>query len=280
MLAVSNVGAKPVLVEPELVTYNIDPKKIEAAVTERTKALIAVHLYGQAANINEIKPICRRHNIKILEDAAQAHGTTHNGRKAGALGDGAGFSFYPSKNLGAFGDGGAITTNDKSVSDYVSVVRNYGSDKKYYNTMKGTNSRLDEIQAAILRVKLKYLDEWNGRRNDMAQCYLDNINSQKTEDLILPQILKGNNHIWHLFVVRTKGRDKLIKCLDSKGIGHLIHYPVPPYNQVAYKEMNGLSDKFYVTNALCDEVLSLPIGIHLNQKQIEYVCKEINSFFE
>ncbi|MBL7197096.1 MAG: DegT/DnrJ/EryC1/StrS family aminotransferase [Candidatus Omnitrophica bacterium] len=278
VLAISNVGALPVFVEPDVRTYNIDPTKIEPAITQRTKAVIAVHLYGQTADIRGIKPICERYRLKLIEDAAQAHGAQHFGKKAGSLGDTAGFSFYPGKNLGACGDGGAVTTNDESVAQYVRIARNYGSEKKYYNSIKGVNSRLDEIQAAILRVKLKYLDKWNARRTQIAQYYLEHINPNKKRDFILPECLKDNKHIWHLFIVRTSKRDELIAYLNKHSIDCLIHYPLPPYNQVAYKEMKHLSKQFSLTNKLSDEVLSLPMGSHLTQEQAEYVSSVINDF--
>jgi dTDP-4-amino-4,6-dideoxygalactose transaminase len=280
VLAVNNVGATPVFVEPDIRTYNIDPLKIESAITKKTKAVIAVHLYGQTADIENIKPICERYKIKLIEDAAQAHGAEHYGKKAGSLGDAAGFSFYPGKNLGAFGDGGAVTTNDKDVADYIRVARNYGSEKKYYNSVKGVNSRLDEIQAAILRVKLKYLDEWNSRRNKIAQFYLENLNPEKKENFVTPICLKENKHIWHIFVIRTTMREKLIKHLNENSVGWLIHYPIPPYNQVAYKEMNYLKNRFDLTNKMCDEILSLPIGPHLSLKEAEYVCETVNNFLK
>jgi dTDP-4-amino-4,6-dideoxygalactose transaminase len=280
VLAVSNAGAIPVFVEPDEKTYNINPNRIEAAVTEKTKAVIAVHLYGQTADIKRIKSICERYNLKLIEDAAQAHGAEHWGKKAGSLGDAAGFSFYPSKNLGAHGDGGAVTTNDRSVAEYIRVVRNYGSEKKYYNTIKGVNSRLDEIQASILRIKLRYLDQWNAKRNEIAHYYTEHLNPDKSKNFIVPECLQGNKHIWHLFVVRTAKREKLISYLNKHNIGHLIHYPIPPYQQDAYKEYRYLSKNFPLTNKLSDEVLSLPMGTHLTQQQVEYVCDILKDFIQ
>lgn len=280
VLAISNVGATPVFVEPDEKTYNIDPDRIEAAVTKKTKAVIAVHLYGQTADIKRIKFICKRYNLKLIEDAAQAHGAEHWGKKAGALGDAAGFSFYPSKNLGAYGDGGAVTTNDRSVAEYIRVARNYGSEKKYYNSVKGVNSRLDEIQAAILRIKLRYLDKWNGKRNEIARYYKERLNPDKSKNFIVPECLKENKHVWHLYVARTAKREKLISHLNKNNIGHLIHYPIPPYKQDAYKESKHLSKKFSLTNKLSDEVISLPIGPHLTQGQVEYVREVVNNFIQ
>ncbi len=280
VLAISNVGATPILVEPDEITFNIDPLKIEAKITDKTKAIIAVHLYGQTADIKNIKPICKRYKLKLIEDAAQAHGAEHGGVKAGSLGDASGFSFYPSKNLGAYGDGGAITTNDKNVAEYIRVARNYGSEKKYYNSIKGVNSRLDEIQAAILRVKLKYLDQWNMRREKVAQYYFSNLNPNKNNNFVVPRCIQGNKHVWHLFVVRTAKRDTLISYLKKNSIGYLMHYPVPPYMQDAYKELRYLSKHFSLTNKLSDEIISLPMGPHLKEEQVGYVCRVVNNFIE
>jgi len=279
VLAVSNVGATPVFVEPDEETYNIDPEKIEEKITKKTKAIIAVHLYGQCADIIKIKSTCKKYDLILIEDAAQAHGAEHFGKKAGSLGDAAGFSFYPGKNLGALGDGGAVTTNDKTIAEYVRIARNYGSEKKYYNSIKGVNSRLDEIQAAVLRVKLKYLDEWNKRRNKFAHLYIKNL-SKNFQHISLPKILSGNRHVWHLFVIRIKEREKLINYLNKKSIGWLIHYPVSPYNQVAYKEMNHLNKEFSLTNRSVNEILSLPMGPHLKEEELKYVCRTMNIFIE
>ncbi|MBM3249795.1 MAG: DegT/DnrJ/EryC1/StrS family aminotransferase [Candidatus Omnitrophica bacterium] len=278
VLAVSNVGATPVFVEPDEGTFNIDPEKIEAAITEKTKAVMPVHLYGQAVRIDSIREVCQRHGLKLIEDAAQAHGAKHFGKKAGSLGDAAGFSFYPGKNLGACGDGGAVTTNDERIAEYIRIARNYGSEKKYYNSLKGVNSRLDEVQAAILRVKLRYLDEWNSRRQKIARYYLEHINPAKKDGFILPVCLEENEHVWHLFVIRAKERQKLIAHLKENGVDTLIHYPVPPYSQVAYKEINHLSKNFALTNKLSDEILSLPMGPHLSFDEASYVCKAVNDF--
>lgn len=277
-LAVSNVGAKPVLVEPELVTYNIDPLGIENSITSKTKAVLAVHLYGQTADMTQIRKLCLKYGVKLLEDAAQAHGAKHNGIKAGALGDAAGWSFYPGKNLGAFGDAGAVTTNDPVVAEYVRIARNYGSEQKYYNAMKGENSRLDEIQAAILRVKLRHLDEWNRRRSEIARFYLGRLKSQSHE-LALPEVGEGNEHVWHLFTVRSNRRDELRAHLEKKGIGTLIHYPVPIYNQEAYKDISHLKSDYPISNTISDQILSLPMGPHLSKNEAEYVCESVNSFF-
>lgn len=278
ILAISGVGARPVLVEPNEESYNIDPKKIEKAITKKTKAILPVHLYGQCANMREINKIGKKYGLKIIEDAAQAHGAINFGQRAGSLGDAAGFSFYPTKNLGAIGDGGAVTTNDKNVAEYVRIARNYGSAERYINLIKGTNSRLDEIQAAILRVKLKYLDKWNFKRDNIAQYYLENMNPKKRKDFILPIIQAGNNHIWHLFVIRTKKRDLLMDFLKKNSIDSLIHYPIPPYKQAAYEELRNLSNQFPLTNKVSDEILSLPMGPHMKEQDVRYVCEKINEF--
>lgn len=279
VLVVNLVGATPVFVEPDEI-FNIDPNRIEQAITKKTKAVIAVHLYGQTANIKKIKKICKKYDLKLIEDAAQAHGALHFGEKAGSLGDAAGFSFYPGKNLGAFGDAGAVTTNDPQVANYIAMARNYGSKVKYYNVVKGYNSRLDELQAAILDVKLKYLNDWNMRRKKVAQYYLEHLNPNKNPHFLLPNTLHGNDHIWHLFVIRSKKRDQLIEFLQGKGIETLIHYPIPPFSQEAYKEYNRLVQKNPITNKLAEEMLSLPIGPHLKTSEIKYVATSINYFID
>lgn len=277
-LVINHVGATPILVEPDIRSYNIDSVKIESAITKKTKAIIAVHLYGQCANIKEIKPICKKYQLKLIEDAAQAQGAEHLGEKAGALGDTAGFSFYPGKNLGAYGDAGAVTTNDSNVAEYIRIARNYGSKVKYHNLLKGFNSRLDEIQAAILRVKLKYLDQWNDRRSKIANCYLKYLNPSKNNNFILPEVLPGNKHVWHVYAVRTKKRDQLIAYLNKKGVGTLIHYPLPYYQQPAYKELNKFKNQFPLSNQIAKEIVSLPIGPHLQEKEMRYVVNMVNSF--
>lgn len=278
VLVVNLVGATPVLVEPDLRFYNIDPARIESAITKKTKAVMAVHLYGQCADMKRIKTVCRNHRLKLIEDAAQAQGATHFGKKAGALGDAAGFSFYPGKNLGAYGDAGAVTTNDARVAKYIRIARNYGSKVKYHNLMKGFNTRLDETQASVLRVKLKHLDRWNRRRYKIASYYLRHLNPGKNSSFILPQTADGNIHIWHVFPVMTKKRDKFVKYLTSKGIGTVIHYPIPYYQQPAYRELNALKDSFPRSNRIAKEIVSLPIGPHLKETEMEYVVKITNAF--
>ncbi|MFC1516212.1 DegT/DnrJ/EryC1/StrS family aminotransferase [Thermodesulfobacteriota bacterium] len=279
LLAVSRIGANPVLVEPDPTTCNIDPKKIEASLTGRTRAIMAVHLYGQAADMKSIRKICETRGILRFEDASQAHGALHHGVKVGALGDAAGFSLYPGKNLGAFGDGGIVTTDDTGIAEYIRIARNYGSEKKYYNSIKGVNSRLDEIQAAVLCVKLKHLDEWNLRRNRIAHIYLEALDPLQDE-LVLPRIGDGNTHVWHLFTVRTPQRDALRSYLDRKGVGTLVHYPIPPYSQAAYRELNHLKDAYPISSAMADQILSLPMGPHLTKEQTNYVCETIHAFFK
>lgn len=271
-LAVSYVGATPILVEPDERTYNIDPKLIEGVITDKTKAIISVHLYGQPADMDAINEIAKKYNLKVIEDAAQAHGALCKGRKVGSLGDAAGFSFYPGKNLGALGDAGAITTNDKELADKVKTLRNYGSDEKYYNKYKGFNSRLDEMQAAILRVKLRHLDDWNLDRKRIANKYLDKL---KGSNLILPYVPEWADPVWHLFVVRSKERDRLQDYLKENGVGTLIHYPVPIHLQEAYKELEYNKGTLPIAEFIADEILSLPLYIGMEDKKIEYVIEKI-----
>jgi dTDP-4-amino-4,6-dideoxygalactose transaminase len=267
-LAVSYAEAIPVPVEPDARTYNIDPSLIEKAITPRTKAVLPVHLYGQPADMDSIIAIARKYNLYVIEDAAQAHGASYRGRKTGSLGDAAGFSFYPTKNLGAFGDGGAITTNDDSIAKKVRVLRNYGSEKKYVNIMKGFNSRLDELQAAFLRVKLKHLDDWNRRRSQIANYYKKALTGS---ELILPHVPEWAQPVWHVFVIRSNKRNQLQDNLKNKGIGTLIHYPIPPHLQEAYRDLRYEKGAFPIAEKLADEVLSLPIGPYVTFEQITYI---------
>ena len=275
-LAVSYVGATPVPVEPNPQTYNLDPGQIEAAITSRTRAIIPVHLYGQPAEMEAIREIGLRHGLKVIEDAAQAHGAAYQGKRAGNLGDAAAFSFYPTKNLGAFGDAGAVVTNDDGLAERVRVLRNYGSRAKYYNEVKGVNSRLDPIQASFLRVKLKHLDNWNGRRRNVAQRYLEALKG--CPDLILPSVARGAEPAWHLFVLRHSRRDKLQKHLNESGIGTLVHYPVPPHLSGAYADGNWKRGSFPITEELADTVLSIPIGPHLGNDQVAFVIHTLQAF--
>ena len=275
ILAISRAGLKPVLVEPDERTYNIDPNLIEAAITEKTKAIMAVHLYGQCADMDPICAIAKKHGLKVIEDAAQAHAATYRGRKTGSLGDAAGFSFYPGKNLGALGDGGAVTTSDDQLAEVIIALRNYGSHQKYHNKYKGMNSRLDEIQAAILRVKLKTLDEDTEKRRKVAEAYLSALKSQSS-GLILPYVADYGTHAWHLFVVRLKERDALAEHLKQQGIQTMIHYPVPPHRQEAYPELHHLS--LPITEAIHHEVLSLPISPILSCENIAVVFQGVILF--
>lgn len=274
LLAITDNNLVPVLVEPDLATYNIDIAKIEAKLSERTKAIMIVHLYGQAVFSNDLKILAEKHNLKIIEDNAQAIGAEWNDIKTGNLGDAAGFSFYPGKNLGAIGDAGAITTNDDDLAKTIRAIANYGSEQKYVNIYQGLNSRLDEIQAAVLNVKLKYLDTENQLRKEIAQFFIENI---KHNTIILPQLPADKNaHVWHLFVIRTSQRDKLKQYLDEKGIQTLIHYPIPPHQQQAYPELNHLS--FPITEQIHREVLSLPISPVMTQEEISLIVDTINAY--
>jgi dTDP-4-amino-4,6-dideoxygalactose transaminase len=275
-LAVSCVGAKPVPVEPDQ-TYNLDPERVSAAITSKTKAIIAVHLYGQTADMDALRKVIGKQNIKLIEDAAQSHGANYKGKRAGALGDAAGFSFYPGKNLGAYGDAGAVVTDDDELVASLHQLRNYGSKVKYYNEIKGGNSRLDELQAALLRVKLRKLDEWNERRKQIAAKYLIGL---KGLSLDLPFIPEWSDPVWHLFVVRTRQRDYLQKSLNERGIGTLIHYPRAPHEQQAYAEFAGLSGTLPLAECWQHEVLSLPIGPHMTMEAVNEVISACHSIFQ
>lgn len=263
-LAISHTGATPIPVEPNDITYNIDVEKIENAVSEKTKVILPVHLYGQPAEMDKILEIAKKYDLKVLEDSAQAHGASYKQKKTGNLGDASAFSFYPSKNLGAYGDAGAVTTNDYDLAEKIRIMRNYGSPKKYVNVIRGYNSRLDELMAAILRVKLKYLDKWNKHRNEIANWYLETL-SDTFPELVLPQIPHRIYSCWHLFVVRTKKRKQLQTKLNEYGISTLIHYPIPPHLQQAYVDHSYSIGDFPISEKLANEVLSLPMGIHLNK---------------
>ena len=273
-LAVSYAGATPVPVEPDPKTYNLDPNRIESALTPRTKAIMPVHLYGQPADMDPIVEIAHKHGLKVFEDAAQSQGARYKGRRSGSLGNSAGFSFYPGKNLGAFSDAGAVTTNDPDLAERVRMLRNYGSKKKYFNDFKGFNSRLDELQAAFLRVKLKKLDEWNDRRCKIAALYnsqLSTLNSQ----LVLPFVPVWAEPVWHLFVIRHSRRDALQEQLTEAGIGTLIHYPVPPHRSGAYADQKIPRHGLPVAETASETVLSLPMGPHLTNDQVSFVVKRL-----
>jgi dTDP-4-amino-4,6-dideoxygalactose transaminase len=272
-LAVSYAGATPVPVEPVPSTYNLDPARLEAAITSRTRAILAVHLYGQSADVDAMRDVAQQHGLKILEDCAQAHGAQLRGRMCGSLGDAAAWSFYPAKNLGAHGDGGGVTTDDPDLAARVRMLANYGSAVKYHNAEKGFNCRLDEMQAAVLRVKLPLLAEWNGRRRAVAALYRDRIIRQ---DVVLPETPDWVLPAWHLFVVRSAGRDALQQALADAGIATLIHYPIAPFHQPAYRELAPRADEWPVAAQLSREVLSLPIGPHLSLDQAEAVAEAVN----
>lgn len=276
-LAVSYSGAKPVPVEPDIHTYNLDPNRVDAAITSRTRAILPVHLYGQPADMAPLMEIASHYNLRVIEDAAQAQGTCYKGCRSGTLGHAAGFSFYPGKNLGALGDAGAIVTDDESLAKRVRMLRNYGSKVKYYNELKGFNSRLDELQAAFLRVKLKYLDEWNKRRQKVAKYYLEAMHA--LPDLILPYTLESAENIWHIFPIRYHNRNALQKFLKLHGVGTLIHYPVPPHLSEAYSEMGFKKGAFPIAEEIADTELSLPMGPHLSLEDAEYMVNTIQEYF-
>ena len=275
-LSVSYVGATPVPVEPDPQTHNIDPARILKSITKRTKAIMPVHLYGQPTEMIGIWKLAEQHGLRIIEDSAQAHGVKYMDKMAGNLGSAAAFSFYPTKNLGAFGDAGAVTTNEDELADKVRVLRNYGSRKKYFNEVKGHNSRLDPLQAAFLRVKLKYLEEWNLRRERLASHYLERL--QGLPGLGLPKVAPHTGHGWHLFVITHNDRDMLKSFLEEHGIETLIHYPVPPHLSEAYVDLAYKAGDFPVTEKLAERVLSLPIGPHLKMEQADFVIERVREF--
>ncbi len=274
-LAVSYAGATPIFVEPGLLTFNINPGMIEEVITKRTKAIIAVHLYGQPADMDGINNIAKKYNLKVIEDAAQAHGSLYKGRKVGSLGDAAGFSFYPGKNLGALGDAGAIVTNDGELADKIRSIANYGSVKKYHHTYKGTNSRLDEIQAGFLRIKLQHLDKWNEYRRKIAQRYINEITNP---NIVKPVEVDYARHVWHLFVVRTENRDKFQKYLNDNGIGTNIHYPIPMHKQGAYMDLDVKEGTLPLAEKISQEVISLPMWYGMSDEEVNYVIDKINSW--
>lgn len=277
VLAVTYCKATPVFVEPRLDTYNIDPSKIEEKITLKTKVIMPVHLYGQACEMNEIMSIARKHNLYVVEDNAQAQGALYHNQLTGSFGDINATSFYPGKNLGALGDAGGITTNDKSLYDKANVLRNYGSTKKYEHDVIGYNKRLDELQAAFLELKLQHLKKWNGERNkiaDMYNHYLSNV-----EEIILPKITNHATSVYHLFVIRTKDRNELQQYLSDNGIKTLIHYPIPPHLQKAYTHLGFNKGSFPIAEELAETCLSLPIYIGLEEKQVEKISNCIKTFY-
>lgn len=276
-LAVTHSGATPVPCEPDPLTYNLDPQRIEALITPRTKAILPIHLYGQTADMAAINAIAARHGLFVLEDAAQSHGARCHGKEAGALGHAAGVSFYPSKNLGALADAGAVTTNDDALADRVRHLRNYGSRVRYHHEYAGMNSRLSELQAAFLRAKLPRLAEWNARRVALAAIYLKRLRG--LGDLVLPQVPAWSEPVWHLFVVRSQRRDALQKHLAAQGVGTQVHYPIPPHLSGAYAKSGWKRGDFPLAERYADEVLSLPIGPHIGAAQVDFVCDAIGGFF-
>ncbi|MGH2372908.1 MAG: DegT/DnrJ/EryC1/StrS family aminotransferase [bacterium] len=274
-LAVSQTGAGIVPVEPDSRTYNLDPERLEDAITPRTKAIVPVHLYGQSADMDPIMDIARRHDLWVLEDAAQAHGARYHARRAGALGHAAGWSFYPTKNLGAFGDAGAVTTNDAHLAHRVALLRNYGSSRKYVSEVCGYNSRLDEMQAAILRVKLRWLDIWNARRRRVAATYLEDL---RTAGIVLPFVPEWAEPCWHLFVVRSQRRDALREHLAKCGTQALVHYPIPPHLQEAYRWLEVPAGGFPIAEEIHTQALSLPLGPHLTDSQVARVVEVVLAF--
>lgn len=272
ILSIIESGLTPILVEPNINSFNIDPDQVAKMISHKTKGIMAVHLYGQLAEMDKLQNIASNNGLLLIEDAAQAHGAKNkNGEGAGNLGTAAGFSFYPGKNMGAFGDGGAVTTNDFQLAEMVRMLRDYGSNKKYYNEVKGVNSRLDELQAAVLRVKLKYLDDHNEKRRQIAKRYIDNINNSK---IILPSWSTYQDHVFHIFAIRTKRRNVLIDFLQKKGIQTMIHYPVSPHKQKALTEYKNIH--LPLTEKIHAEVLSIPMNPYLNNEQVIHIIDSIN----
>lgn len=274
-LAVSYCGADVVLVEPKMDDYTIDPKKIEEKITHKTKAIIVVHLYGQPCDMDPILQVAKKYDLKVIEDAAQAHGAKYKGRKVGSLGDAAGFSFYPGKNLGSLGDAGAVTTNDKELAKKVKALANYGSNIRYHHIFKGMNSRLDEFQAAFLSTKLKHLDEWNEQRNKIAGKYLAGI---KNPLIILPTVKDYASHVWHIFAIRVEDRDSFVKYLDNYGIQTIIHYPIPIHLQDSYQELGLNQGDLPICEKISSQVVSIPMYYGLTNEEVDYVIETINNY--
>ena len=267
-------GATPVFVEPDKYN-NIDCEKIEASITDRTKAILAVHLYGQASNMEQIVKLCQKYHLKLVEDCAQSHGACFNSKMTGTFGDIGCFSFYPAKNLGAFGDGGAIVTNDPELAEKVKIFRNYGSEKRYYNKVVGANSRLDELQAGLLRVRLKHLNQLNSEREALCEKYLKEINNPY---ILLPSVREGATTVWHQFVVHCSEREQLIQYLNRNEIGTIIHYPIPPHLSEAYQYLGMKKGTLPITEKYADEVLSIPLYNGMTKEEQQYVIDVINSF--
>lgn len=274
-LAVSYTGATPVFVEPKIDTFNINPEEIEKKITNKTKAIMAVHLYGQPAEMEQILEIAKKYDLKVIEDSAQAHGATYKGKRTGSLADAAGFSFYPGKNLGALGDAGAMVTNDKELADKVRALGNYGSDYKYHHIYQGNNSRLDEVQAAFLRIKLQELDKWNQERNRIASRYLAEINNPR---VILPVTEKDCTHVYHIFGIRCEKRKELEKYLNEKGIGTNKHYPIPMHLQGAYEKLQIPKGALPIAEEISATQLSIPMYYGMTEDEISYVIDAINQW--
>jgi dTDP-4-amino-4,6-dideoxygalactose transaminase len=277
VLAVSYVGATPIFVEPNRETYNIDPTRIEAAITSKTKAIMPVHLYGQSCEMTAIITLAKKHQLFVIEDNAQSQGAAFDGKLTGSWGDINATSFYPGKNLGALGDAGAVTTNSDDLAQKVRVLRNYGSQKKYYNEVIGHNMRLDELQASLLNVKLKKLNEWTGQRQQIAEWYNEALTD--VEGIIFPKIAEGATHVYHLYVIQTNKRDELQKYLNDHGIGSLIHYPIPPHLQGAYKNLGYKKGDFPIAEEIADNCLSLPIWPGMTNEEIQFVVDKIKSIY-
>lgn len=274
-LAVTYTGATPVFVEPKMETFTLDYSRIEEKITNRTKAIVAVHLYGQSADMDEINDIAEKYGLIVIEDAAQAHGAIYKGKRVGSLGNAAGFSFYPGKNLGAMGDAGAVTTNDKVIADKVRALANYGSDYKYHHIYAGSNSRLDEIQAAILYVKLQNLDKWNTYRQEVAEQYLEGIHNEK---IILPSVREDGNHVWHIFAVRTRDRNAFAEYLKEHGIETNVHYPIPIHRQEAYQYLGIKAGELSVAEEISDTEISIPMYYGITKEQIKHIVNTINQY--
>ncbi len=274
VMGITMNGATPVFVEPDEY-FNIDASKIEEKITDKTKAVLVVHLYGQASNMGPIVELCKKHNLRLVEDCAQAHGAKFDGQQIGTFGDIGCFSFYPSKNLGAFGDAGAITTNDDKIAEDVRIFRNYGSEKRYYNKVVGANSRLDEIQAGFLRVRLGHLDELAEEKKNICERYLNELHNDKIE---LPKIREGATHIWHQFVIKSDYRDELMKYLDDNGVGTIIHYPIPPHLSEAYQYLGLKEGSLPITENYAKTVLSIPLYNGMTKEEQDLVIEAINKF--
>lgn len=270
-LAVSYTGATPVFVDIKDDTYNIDPEQFKKAITPKTKAVMTVHIYGQAANMNEINLIAREHGIKVVEDAAQAHGARYDGKRVGSLGDVACFSFYPTKSLGAFGDGGMVVTNDEHIYNKMLMLRDYGRKGRYEHVLKGHNSRLDTVQAVILNAKLKKLDEWNAMRGQVADWYQEAL--ADVADIVLPQVVEGRTHVYQTFALRIPRREKVMDAMKERGVTTLIHYPIPVHLQEAYQECGGKRGDFPVAEQVADDIVSLPFFPHMSREQVNHVSQ-------